>query len=176
MKATGIIRRIDELGRVVIPKEIRRNLRIKDGENLEIFVENNENIVLKKYSIIKGLEDFAQDFTDAIHSFVKGNVIIADNDNVLAVSGNLKKDLLNKNISEDLEEKISRREEMIEKHKKKFKIVENKEIECTYTISPIILNGDAVGTILIIGTDENIEDDDFKIVKIASKFLNNHLS
>ena len=87
MKATGIIRRIDELGRIVIPKEIRKTLRIKEGESLEIFVDNSENIVLKKYSIIKKMDDFAQDFVDAICSFIKHNVIIANNDTILAVSG-----------------------------------------------------------------------------------------
>lgn len=69
MKATGVVRRIDELGRIVIPKEIRKTMRIREGENIEIFIDGNQNIVLKKYSIIKKLGDFAQSFTDAIYSF-----------------------------------------------------------------------------------------------------------
>ena len=70
---TGVIRRIDELGRIVIPKEIRRSLRIKEGESLEILVDN-ENIILKKYSLIKNLNDFAQNITDSIKSFINNSV------------------------------------------------------------------------------------------------------
>lgn len=175
MKATGIIRRIDELGRIVIPKEIRKTLRIKEGESLEIFVDNSENILLKKYSVIKKMEDFAQDFVDAIHSFIKHNVIITDNDTILAISGPLKKEYLNKNISTELESKISRREEMLEKHKKNISLVEEKEIEGTYAISPIIVNGDTTGTVLIVSTEEPVDEIDLKLVQIASKFLNSHL-
>lgn len=175
MKATGIIRRIDELGRIVIPKEIRKTLRIKEGESLEIFVDNSENIVLKKYSIIKKLDDFAQNFTDAIHTFIKHNIFIVDNDNYLAVSGPLKKEYLNKPISTDIETKIKRREEMIEKHKKKISLLDNKDINATYAVSPIIINGDAVGLILVVSEDEEINDSEYKIIQIASKFLSTHL-
>ena len=92
---TGVIRRIDELGRIVIPKEIRRSLRIKEGESLEILVDN-ENIILKKYSLIKNLNDFAQNITDSIKSFIKNSVLICDTDSIIAVSGDLKKQLLKK--------------------------------------------------------------------------------
>ena len=106
MKTTGIIRRIDELGRIVIPKEIRRSLRIKESESIEIFIDD-ESIILKKYSIIKNLNDFAQNMADAIHSFIDHSVIITDNDSILAASGQLKKDLLGKNIGVDLESKLT---------------------------------------------------------------------
>ena len=175
MKATGIIRRIDELGRIVIPKEIRKTLRIKEGENLEIYVDKDDNIILKKYSLIKKLNDFAQDFTDSIHSFIKHNVIIADNDTILAVSGPLKKEYLNKSIGPELESKINRREEMLERHKKDISLVEDKSIEATYAISPVIVNGDTVGTVILLSTDDVVEDIDLKIAQIASKFLNTHL-
>lgn len=175
MKATGIIRRIDELGRIVVPKEIRRNLRIKEGENLEIFVDSNENIVLKKHSLIKKMDDLAQNFTDAIHSFIKHNVIISDNNTILAASGTMKKEYLNKPISVELENKINRREEMIEKHNKSISIIEDKQINATYAISPIIVNGDTVGTVMIFSEDKEVEDIDYKLVQIASKFLTSHL-
>lgn len=175
MKATGIIRRIDELGRIVIPKEMRKSLRIKEGENLEIFVDNDENIVLRKYSAIKKLTDLAQDLTDSIYSFVKQNVIITDNDNILAVTGPLKKEYLNKPISEQIENKISRREEMIEKHNKKIYIIDDDGIDATYAVSPIIINGDTVGLVMILSNKDIISDDDFKLVQIASKFLTTHL-
>lgn len=175
MKATGIIRRIDELGRIVVPKEIRRNLRIKEGENLEIFVDSNENIVLKKHSLIKKMDDLAQNFTDAIYSFIKHNVIISDNNTILAASGTMKKEYLNKPISVELENKINRREEMIEKHNKSISIIEDKQINATYAISPIIVNGDTVGTVMIFSEDKEVEDIDYKLVQIASKFLTSHL-
>lgn len=175
MKATGIIRRIDELGRIVVPKEIRRNLRIKEGENLEIFVDSNENIVLKKHSLIKKMDDLAQNFTDAIYSFIKHNVIISDNNTILAASGTMKKEYLNKPISVELENKINRREEMIEKHNKSISIIEDKQINATYAISPIIVNGDTVGTVMIFSEEKEVEDIDYKLVQIASKFLTSHL-
>ncbi len=170
---TGIIRRIDELGRIVIPKEIRKSLRIKEGESLEILIDN-EDIILKKYSMIKNLNNFAQDIADAIHSFIKHSVLITDNDNILAVSGSLKKELLNKPIGSDLELKINRREEMLEKHKKPIKITQD-EMECTYAATPIITNGDAIGLVMILSKDDIVDEVDLKLVQIASKFLSNHL-
>lgn len=176
MKATGIIRRIDELGRIVIPKEIRKTQRIKEGENLEIYVDNQDNIILRKYSAMKKMEDFAQDFTDAIHSFIKHNIFITDNDTILAFSGPLKKEYNQKTISEELETKIKRRENMIEKHNKKIHLIEDKEEEGTYAVSPIIVNGDTAGIVMIFSKEEPVEEEDFKIVQIASRFLETHLS
>lgn len=173
MKTTGIIRRIDELGRIVIPKEIRRSLRIKEGENIEILIDN-DNIILKKYSVIKNLNDFAQNMADAIHSFIDHSVIITDNDSILAASGPLKKELLGKTIGSDLESKLTRREEMLEKHKKNIKIT-NEDLECTYAVSPIIINGDTIGLVMIISKEDPVDEIDFKLVQIASKFLSNHL-
>lgn len=175
MKATGIVRRIDELGRIVVPKEIRKNLRIKEGESLEIFVDNEDNIVLKKHSLIKKIDDLAQNFTDAIYSFIKHNVIVSDNNTVLAASGNMKKEYLNKPISVELENKINRREEMIEKHSKTINIIDDKEINATYAISPIVVNGDTIGAVMIFSTDKEVEDIDYKLVQIVSKFLSSHL-
>jgi len=175
MKATGIIRRIDELGRIVIPKEIRKSLRIKEGENLEIYVDKEKNIILKKHSLIKKLNDFAQDFADSIHAFIKHDVIITDNDTILAVSGSLKKECLNQSISSDLESKINKREEILERHKKTISIIDNKNIEATYAVSPVIVNGDTIGLVMILSTNDIVDDIDFKIAQIASKFLNSHL-
>ena len=93
MKATGIVRRIDELGRVVIPKEIRKTLRIHEGENVEIFVDTSENIILKKFSVMKKLEDFAQNLTDVVNSYIKHNIIITDTDSIIATSGEYKKSI-----------------------------------------------------------------------------------
>lgn len=175
MKATGVVRRIDELGRIVIPKEIRKTLRIKDGESLEIYVNEDSEIVLKKYSVLNKIDDFAQDFVDSIYSFLKHNIIVTDTDSVLAVSGPLKKEYLNKEISSNLENSIKRRENMLETHMKDLKIIEDKTVECTYAISTIVVNGDAVGAVIILSNDEKVTEADEKIVKIASQFLSKYL-
>lgn len=175
MKATGVVRRIDELGRIVIPKEIRKTLRIREGENIEIFIDANENIILKKYSIMKKLGDFAQSFTDSIYSFLKHNIIITDSDNIIAISGDLKKEYQNGYISEDLISSIKRRENILEKHSKSLKLVNDKKIDCTYVINSIICNGDAVGLVLIVSTDDKITELDEKIAQIAAQFLSKYL-
>lgn len=175
MKATGVVRRIDELGRIVIPKEIRKNLRIREGENIEIYTDINENIVLRKYSIVKRLGDFAQDFTDSMYSFLKHNIIITDTDNVIAISGDLKKEYINKEISDQLLLSIKRRENILEKHPKKFSIIKNEIIEGTYVINSIYVNSDVVGLVIILSLDENIAELEERIAGIAADFLSKYL-
>ena len=101
MKVTGIVRRIDELGRIVIPKEIRKNLRIQDGESMEIVIVDDGNILLKRYMVMNKLEGLSQNFTDAIYGLVKKNVLITDIDKVIACSGKFKKEYLDKKISDE---------------------------------------------------------------------------
>lgn len=174
MKATGVIRRIDDLGRIVIPKEIRKTLRIKEGENLEIYIEN-ENIILRKYSIMGNLNDFAQELTDSIYSLLKNNIFIMDTNNIIAVSGNLKKKYCGKPISEEIENYINRRDCMLEKYTKKMKIVDNEEEEGSFTYSSIVVNGDAIGLVLMLSQKETLSDSDKQLVKIVSSFLAKHL-
>jgi len=176
MKSTGMVRRIDELGRIVIPKEIRNSLRLHDGENMEILIDDSGSIVLKRYMIMNKLEGLAQNFTDAIHSLIKKNVLITDVDKIIAFSGNLKKEYLKKEISDDLIERIKRREFILEKHNKPLYLVNDKSIECTYTVNTIIINGDAVGLIIIFSPDEKLSETDSKIIKIVSSFLERYLS
>ena len=175
MKATGVVRRIDELGRIVIPKEIRRTLRIHEGENIEIYIDESENIVLKKYSVMKKLGDFAQSFTDSIYSFLKHTIIITDTDRIIAVSGDLKKEYLNCNISDSLLSSIQRRENILEKHEKTLKLKNDEEIECTYAMNSIICHGDAVGLVIILSEDEKIAELEEKIAQIAAQFLSKYL-
>jgi len=99
MKATGIVRRIDDLGRVVIPKEIRRTLRIREGDPLEIFVDRDGEVILKKYSPISELGDFAKEYGEALYDSLGHPVLICDRDVFIAVAGSSKKEYLNKNIS-----------------------------------------------------------------------------
>ena len=99
MKATGIVRRIDDLGRVVIPKEIRRTLRIREGDPLEIFVDRDGEVILKKYSPIGELGDFAKEYADSLFESIGHITLISDRDNMIAVSGASKKDYMDKSIS-----------------------------------------------------------------------------
>lgn len=92
MKATGIVRRIDDLGRVVIPKEIRRTLRIREGDPLEIFTDRDGEVILKKYSPIGELGDFAKEYADSLHDSINHITCIADRDVIIAVAGAPKKE------------------------------------------------------------------------------------
>ena len=109
MKATGIVRRIDDLGRVVIPKEIRRTLRIRDGDPLEIFVDRDGEVILKKYSPIGELGEFAQEYADALNESLGHIACIADRDVIIAVSGAPKKEFVNRPLSSTVEQVIEGR-------------------------------------------------------------------
>ncbi len=113
MKATGIVRRIDDLGRVVIPEEIRRTLRLREGTPLEIFTDREGEIILKKYSPMAELGGFAAQYSEALAQGSGCMVCITDRDQVLAVAGGLKKELLQKPVSRDLERLLTDREVVI---------------------------------------------------------------
>ncbi len=170
MKTTGVIRRIDELGRIVIPKEIRKNLRIKNGESLEIFVENDD-IVLKKYSPIENLETVANKYVDIFNQVIKHNIIVTDRDKVIAMAGSLKKNYLGKEISEFTERSIDRRDSFVERQKKNFEFVQGNVEYGYYSFSSIVNNGDALGAVIIISTDFPILEADEKQAVILSKLL-----
>ena len=102
MKATGIVRRIDDLGRVVIPKEIRRTLRIRDGDPLEIFTDKDGEVIFKKYSPIGELSDFAAQICDSLHRSTDALAAVCDRDSVIAVAGGGKRELLSKRVSPEL--------------------------------------------------------------------------
>lgn len=174
MRATGVIRRIDELGRIVIPKEIRKNLRIGNGVSLEIFVTNDE-IILKKHSPLKNQMDISQSIVDILYSSLNHSVIITDLSTIIAVSGPFKKDYISKDISIDIEESIKRREKILENYKKDLNIIEGKIETCSYAISTIVSNSDAVGTIIVFDELEKINDIDYKIINIVSNFIGKYL-
>ncbi len=174
MRTTGVVRRIDDLGRIVIPKEMRRTLRIHDGESLEIFVED-EMIALKKYSSMSDLNDISNDLSNTINKVLLKEVLITDRDKVISSSGNLKGKYQEKNISKYLEEKLANRETVIEKSVKEVEFVDGQIEKCSYTISPIIMNGDAIGTVVIFTVSDSITDIEVKMANMASKFLGKHI-
>lgn len=173
MKATGIIRRIDELGRIVIPKEIRKSLRIKDGESLEIYVDDNSNIILQKYSTLKEMVDLSQQLTDAFYRNYKKTILISDSNNIIACSGEKKK-FLGKNIGVDIENKMITFESKLFSNSD-FKILEDSEYKGSFCYSCILNNGECVGFIMCIDNDI-VLDDEYLALKMVVSFLENYLS
>ena len=144
MKATGIVRRIDDLGRVVIPKEIRRTLRIREGTPLEIFTDREGEIILKKYSPIGELGAFAGQYAESLAQTTGLTVCVCDRDQVIAVSGGSRKELLGKNISRQLETVIEDRENILVDNKeyKYIQITDNDREDFTgEAVSPILCEG-----------------------------------
>ena len=168
---TGIIRRIDDLGRIVIPKEIRKNLRIKNGEKLEIFVNENENIILKKHNQFDKLKDLSEEITEAIYSFIKKTVMITNNEKVISIKGINKNKYQEKNISEEIIRKIYNRKEIIDKDK--IKITDEEE-EINYALVPLIASGDVSGSIILVD-EEKIDENEFLIIKIVASFLSKYI-
>ncbi|WP_449538334.1 stage V sporulation protein T [Ferdinandcohnia sp. Marseille-Q9671] len=172
MKATGIVRRIDDLGRVVIPKEIRRTLRIREGDPLEIFVDRDGEVILKKYSPISELSDFAKEYAEALFDSLGHQILICDRDQFIAVAGGSKKEYLNKNISEMIEKSMEDRTSILETEERQASIVEgNEETISSYTIGPIIANGDPIGAVVILSKEKTLGEVEQKAVETAAGFL-----
>ena len=174
METTGVVRRIDDLGRVVIPKEIRRTLGIKDGTSLEIFVDK-DMVALKKHSSMNNLSHFAEVYVDSIYNALKKDIIITDRDNVIACAGALKKEYLMQPISSYLEECINNRVNIKEDDIKDLNIVNYKNEKCSYIINTIISNGDSIGLIIILSTEESLGELEEKTAQIASQFFGKHI-
>ncbi|MGF9786364.1 stage V sporulation protein T [Bacillus velezensis] len=172
MKATGIVRRIDDLGRVVIPKEIRRTLRIREGDPLEIFVDRDGEVILKKYSPISELGDFAKEYADALYDSLGHSVLICDRDAYIAVSGSSKKEFLNKAISDLLEKTMDQRSSVVENDVKSAQLVNDiDEAMSSYTIAPIVANGDPIGAVVIFSKEQALGEVEHKAVETAASFL-----
>ncbi len=171
--STGIVRRIDELGRIVIPKEIRKNLRIKNGDNLEIVVDG-ENITLKKYSQIENAMDMAQIYAESFYQVLKYNVIVTDTDKIVAIAGNLKKKYINMGISESIERMIERRDTFVERKKKEIEISPGIKEFGYYTVSTIINNGDSIGAVIILSTETPMLEQEEKLGMILANMLSNY--
>lgn len=176
MKATGIVRRIDDLGRVVIPKEIRRTLRIREGDPLEIFTDREGAIILKKYSPIGELGTFAKQYAEALAQNTGHIVCITDRDQVIAFSGGPKKDVLLKPISKQLEGVIDGRESIVAtKDERKFiPIIQGDDDEYNaQVISPIICEGDAIGAVIITTREQKKKfgEAEQKLTSSAAGFL-----
>ena len=174
MKSTGVVRRVDDLGRIVIPKEIRRTLRIRDGESLEIFVDR-EMIALKKFSTMTDMDDISKQLVDIVNTVTHQNVFITERDNFIAGSGNLRKKYLNKPISKSLELIMKERKTIVESSLHPIELSDSVVEEYAYVICPVIMNGDAIGLVLIISESSNIGQVEEKMADLVSKFLGKHI-
>ncbi len=171
MKATGIVRRIDDLGRVVIPKEIRRTMRIREGDPLEIFTGSGGEVVFKKYSPVGELSDFAVSYAEALVKYCSASVIICDRDTCIAAAGISKKEVLERRLSPALEEIVESRKEAIIPNDKKTEALEGVEHSLLFAV-PIISNGDLSGCVALIGdSDTNPSDSDINLARVAALFL-----
>lgn len=178
MKATGIVRRIDDLGRVVIPKEIRRTLRIREGDPLEIFTDREGGVILKKYSPIGELSDFSKEYAESLQQAIGHIVLIADKDAIISASGAPKKEYLEKRVSDELEKAMEERRSITlgEGGSKLIPLYKDEEFEGKYStavISPIIAEGDAIGAVIILSKQngEKFGELEMKLAETASAFL-----
>lgn len=174
MKATGIVRRIDDLGRVVIPKEIRRTLRIREGDPLEIFTASDGEVIFKKYSPMGEISEFTAQYTEVLSRNSGAAVLITDRDRVVCASGISKAEVLDRRISKQLEEYTENREEFIRtKHDgSKLLPLENGEYEAALAF-PIIGSGDISGAVIFLVGEKYAypTEADIKLARVAASFL-----
>jgi len=180
MKATGIIRRIDDLGRIVIPKEIRRTMRIAEGDPLEIYTDRDGLIMLKKYSSINELSDFAEACAESLSQHSGHITCIVDKDRVIAISGGLKKEFYDKKISNALEKAINQRAEITATRKDvSFVPILDDEDPNTGTynselIAPIKAQGDVFGAVVFLSPNKKMEKIDEVLAQTAAELLGKH--
>ncbi|NOU76571.1 stage V sporulation protein T [Paenibacillus sp. LMG 31458] len=174
MKATGIVRRIDDLGRVVIPKEIRRTLRIREGDPLEIFVDRDGEVILKKYSPIGELGDFAKEYAESLFESTNHVALISDRDNIIAMAGGSKKDYFEKSVGSIVESCMENRKAILESGSGQFELIKDiSETFSSFVAAPIVAGGDPIGCVILLSKDENVKmgNMEVKMVETAAGFL-----
>lgn len=173
MKATGIVRRIDDLGRVVIPKEIRRTLRIREGDPLEIYTEKDGEVIFKKYSPMSDLTEFAGKICESIGKNTGHIAAVCDRDSIIALSGAPKRDLLDKPNSRELEQMIEQRKAYRFTGERKLPVTDNSNYWLAVA-SPILSEGDLMGAVLLLMDDGATylpSESELKLLQTVSGFL-----
>lgn len=175
MKATGIVRRIDDLGRVVVPKEIRRTLRIREGEPLEIFTNREGGIILKKYSPIGELGELAGEYVEAVAQVAKCTACVADRDMIVAAAGPNKKEFIGKNIHMDMIRCIEDRRIVLgtDADLEFCEVTEDCTEVFSEAIATILAEGDAIGAVILLSRDTERIFGDFeeKMAICGASFL-----
>jgi len=178
MKATGIVRRIDDLGRVVIPKEIRRTMRIREGDPLEIYTDHEGEVIFKKYSPIEELAETAGQYAEAVNKACGISIIIIDRDIAVACAGIPKKDILDHKISGEIDNIIDTRQ-LYAWHmgERKISVLDRQEKYYAKVVAPIFSEGDIIGAVAIVEADTLSEatETEIKLVQTAAMFLGKQL-
>ena len=157
MKATGIVRRIDDLGRVVVPKEIRRVLRIREGDPLEIYTGTAGEVILKKYSPINELSQYADEYAESVSKVLGATIIVSDTDQVISAWGANKKDYADKKVDSELDRIIQSK---------------NRYLNDSKIVVPIISQGDPIGSITILPKENrSLGDTELKAAEIGASLL-----
>ncbi len=174
MKATGIVRRIDDLGRVVIPKEIRRTMRIREGDPLEIYTDKDGEVIFKKYSPLGDLTDFATQICDTLYKTAGHITAMCDRDTIIALSGGVRRELMDRRISKDLEHIMEGRQIY------RYSVGDTRLVPAEgvdrYGISvaaPVISEGDLMGCVMFLYTEGSgiLGDTEIKLCQTVSGFL-----
>lgn len=173
MKATGIVRRIDDLGRVVIPKEIRRTMRIREGDPLEIFTERDGEVIFKKYSPMGELSDFAGQICDSLYKTTGNTAVICDRDTLIAVAGGSKKELLDKRISSQLEQIMEKRGVYAADYRVSLPVCEGGGEHCVSVAAPILSAGDVLGCVVFVAEKDSAAhgETESKLAQTVAAFL-----
>jgi len=178
MKATGIVRRIDDLGRVVIPKEIRRTMRIREGDPLEIFTDREGEVIFKKYSPIGELAQFAAQYAETLHKTCGMSVAICDRDVIIACAGLPKKELIDRKVSKEAEELVDTRQLYVGDKNNPVAISDGSSyfVSC---MMPIITEGDITGCVVSLSSADSksslSQDIETKLIQTAAGFLGKQL-
>lgn len=174
MKATGIVRRIDDLGRVVIPKEIRRTLKIREGDPLEIFTLPSGEVVFKKYSPVGEISQFASQYADVLYKVISLPTLICDRDHVIASAGVPKKDYLEKGISNSLNTYLENRQNFIYRNGVISPLTPLEDSsEVASVMYPIMSGGDVFGAVIMMkaADGKTPTDTESKLCQSAAAFL-----
>ena len=162
MRATGIVRRIDELGRVVIPKEIRRTLRIREGDPLEIFTDHDGEVVLKKYSPIGEIASIAKDYTDSLHRTLGHVALISDRDAIVSSSGAAKREYAEKALSQEADRILQSRQMVMLNLADGAKMIpmtadDHPEPYTAQIVAPILADGEIVGGLMLLSRESGLQ-------------------
>lgn len=174
MKATGIVRRIDDLGRVVIPKEIRRTMRIREGDPLEIYTDSDGEVIFKKYSPIGELSPFAAQYADVLSRTLQTPVLICDRDHCIAASGMSRKEVIDRRISTQLEELMESRRNHVAHVSDTRRLLPIESLDKAAAVAcPIMASGDVTGAVVLLMPDNGAcpGDSELKLVQVAASFL-----
>ena len=174
MKATGIVRRVDDLGRIVIPKEIRRTLRIREGDPLEIYTEKDGGVIFRKYSPMGDLQEFANQMCEAIGSATGHIAAISDRDSIIALSGAPKRELVDKPNSAELEKLMEQRK--FYRYQDGESVIRASEATDKYHLgvaAPILSQGDLMGCVMLLlqEQDKPLSESDQVLARTAAGFL-----